>query len=75
MIRENDVLLEVDIAHGQKTGYFLDQKFNRKQVAKLASGKKVLDACSHTGAFGLNCFKGGKRRYLRRFESGSRCND
>lgn len=58
MIRENDVLLEVDIAHGQKTGYFLDQKFNRKQVAKLASGKKVLDACSHTGAFGLNCFKG-----------------
>ncbi len=60
-IRENDVLLEVDIAHGQKTGYFLDQKFNRKQVAKLAAGKKVLDACSHTGSFGLNCFKGGAK--------------
>ena len=59
--RENDVLLEVDIAHGQKTGYFLDQKFNRKQVSKLAAGKKVLDACSHTGSFGLNCFKGGAK--------------
>ena len=57
-IVENGIKLKVDIARGQKTGYFLDQKFNRKQVAKLASGKKVLDACSHTGAFGLNCFKG-----------------
>ncbi|MDD5788911.1 MAG: class I SAM-dependent rRNA methyltransferase [Spirochaetia bacterium] len=61
IIRENDVLLEVDIARGQKTGYFLDQKFNRRQAAALSSGKKVLDACSHTGAFGLNCFKGGAK--------------
>jgi 23S rRNA (cytosine1962-C5)-methyltransferase len=63
-IRENDVLLEVDIAHGQKTGYFLDQKFNRKEVGKLAEGKRVLDTFTHTGAFGLNCFKGGAKEVI-----------
>lgn len=63
-IRENDVLLSVDIAHGQKTGYFLDQKFNRKAVGKLAEGKRVLDTFTHTGAFGLNCFKGGAKEVI-----------
>ena len=60
-ILENDVLLEVDIAHGQKTGYFLDQKFNRAKVASLSKGKKVLDTFTHTGAFGLNAVKGGAK--------------
>lgn len=60
-IRENDVLVNVDIAHGQKTGYFLDQKFNRLYAAKLAEGKHVLDTFSHTGAFALNCVKGGAK--------------
>ncbi|WP_149554316.1 class I SAM-dependent rRNA methyltransferase [Treponema pectinovorum] len=63
-IKENDVLLEVDLAHGQKTGYFLDQKFNRAQVAKLAQGKRVLDTFTHTGSFGLNCFKGGAKEVI-----------
>ena len=63
-IRENDVLLRVDIAKGQKTGYFLDQKFNRKKVAELSKGKTVLDTFSHTGAFGLNAFKGGARQVI-----------
>jgi len=63
-IRENDVLLHVDIAKGQKTGYFLDQKFNRKKVAELSKGKTVLDTFSHTGAFGLNAFKGGAKQVI-----------
>ncbi len=62
VIRENNVLLEVDIAHGQKTGYFLDQKDNRAQVAKLCEGKKVLDTFTHTGAFGLNAVLAGARQ-------------
>ncbi len=64
VIRENDVLLEVDIAHGQKTGYFLDQKFNRKMVGNLCEGKKVLDTFTHTGAFGLNAVKGGAKSVI-----------
>lgn len=63
-IRENDVLLEVDIAHGQKTGYFLDQKLNRRRVAELCKGKRVLDTFTHTGAFGLNAFLGGAKEVV-----------
>jgi 23S rRNA (cytosine1962-C5)-methyltransferase len=59
VIRENGIELSVDIAHGQKTGYFLDQKHNRALVASLSSGKRVLDTFTHTGAFGLNAWKGG----------------
>ncbi len=64
IIEENTVKLEVDIAHGQKTGYFLDQKRNRAQIWTLCHGKKVLDAFSHTGAFGLNAVKGGAREVV-----------
>lgn len=60
-IQENDVKIVVDIAHGQKTGYFLDQKFNRKAIRKYCHGKKVLDTFTHTGAFGLNAVLGGAR--------------
>lgn len=61
-ILENEIKLEVDIANGQKTGYFLDQKFNRKRVAEFCKGKKVLDTFTHTGAFGLNAaFAGAKK--------------
>jgi 23S rRNA (cytosine1962-C5)-methyltransferase len=63
-IKENGVLLCVDIERGQKTGYFLDQKRNRDAVMKLASGRRVLDLFSHTGAFGLNAVKGGAREVL-----------
>lgn len=63
-IRENDVLLEVDIINGQKTGYFLDQKDNRKTVGKMCEGKRVLDTFTHTGAFGLNAVKGGAKQVI-----------
>jgi 23S rRNA (cytosine1962-C5)-methyltransferase len=58
-IRENGILLKIDLAEGQKTGYFLDQKDNRRAVATLAKGRRVLDAFTHTGAFGLGAVKGG----------------
>ena len=64
IIRENDVLIEVDLANGQKTGYFLDQKDNRRAVGSLCEGKRVLDAFAHTGAFGLNAVKGGAREVI-----------
>ena len=63
-IKENGVLLNVDIENGQKTGYFLDQKFNRRRVSELARGKTVLDACTHTGAFGLNAVLGGAKKVV-----------
>ncbi|MBR3311587.1 MAG: class I SAM-dependent rRNA methyltransferase [Solobacterium sp.] len=58
-IRENGLLFEVDIENGQKTGFFLDQKYNRLCVRKIAHGKKVLDCCTHTGSFALNAAAGG----------------
>ena len=53
-IRENGIRYTVDYFEGQKTGFFLDQKYNRRAVAKIAAGKKVLDCFTHTGAFALN---------------------
>ena len=64
VIRENDVLIEVDLANGQKTGYFLDQKDNRRYVAGLCESKRVLDTFTHTGAFGLNAVKGGAKEVI-----------
>ena len=49
---------------GQKTGYFLDQKDNRRLVADLAKGCRVLDTFTHTGAFGLNAVKGGAKEVI-----------
>ena len=49
----------MDFENGQKTGFFLDQKYNRLAVAKLAKGKTVLDCFTHTGSFALNAAKGG----------------
>ena len=60
-IVENGIKLGVDIANGQKTGYFLDQKYNRIAAASFCKGKTVLDTFTHTGAFGLNAFKAGAR--------------
>lgn len=58
-IKENGIILQVDLAKGQKTGYFLDQKFNRRHAAAFAKGKRVLDTFTHTGAFALNCAAAG----------------
>ena len=60
-ITENGVRYIVDVAEGQKTGFFLDQKLNRAAVARLAAGAEVLDCFTHTGSFGLNAAAGGAR--------------
>ena len=53
-ITENGIRYIVDYVNGQKTGFFLDQKYNRLAVRKIAKGKRVLDCFTHTGAFALN---------------------
>ena len=53
-IVENGVKYIVDVKDGQKTGFFLDQKYNRLAIQKLCRGKKVLDCFTHTGSFALN---------------------
>ncbi len=58
-ITENGVSYKVDFENGQKTGFFLDQKFNRAEIARLAKGKRVLDCFTHTGSFALNAAMGG----------------
>lgn len=58
-IVENGIKYYVDFENGQKTGFFLDQKFNRRAAAKLAKGRRVLDCFTHTGSFALNCAYGG----------------
>ena len=58
-IMENGVRYEVDFKNGQKTGFFLDQKYNRRAVAQLAAGRRVLDCFTHTGSFALNAAHGG----------------
>jgi len=58
-ICENGVRYLVDVENGQKTGFFLDQKYNRAAVARIARGKRVLDCFTHTGSFGLNAALGG----------------
>lgn len=63
-ITENGIRLSVDIAHGQKTGYFLDQKWNRAAIMRFCHGKRVLDTFTHTGAFGLNAVAGGAREVI-----------
>ena len=61
-IVENGVKYLVDVENGQKTGFFLDQKYNRAAVARIARGKRVLDCFTHTGSFGLNAAMGGAER-------------
>lgn len=57
IINENGIKYYVDYINGQKTGFFLDQKYNRLAASKIARGKKVLDCFTHTGAFALNAAK------------------
>lgn len=61
VISENDLLLNVDIQNGQKTGYFLDQKTNRLLIRNMSKGLRVLDCFTHTGGFALNAAKGGAK--------------
>ena len=61
VITENGIEYAVDFENGQKTGFFLDQKYNRQAVARLAKGRTVLDCFTHTGSFALNAAKGGAK--------------
>ncbi len=58
-ICENGIYYTVDYINGQKTGFFLDQKYNRRAAARLARGKRVLDCFTHTGSFALNAAAAG----------------
>ena len=64
MITENGVKYRVNIEEGQKTGFFLDQKYNRAAASKLCRGKKVLDCFTHTGSFALNAGLAGAESVL-----------
>ncbi len=61
VIEENGIKFAVDYINGQKTGYFLDQKYNRLAIRKIAKGRKVLDCFTHTGAFALNAAAAGAK--------------
>ena len=58
-IVENGIRYTVDFENGQKTGFFLDQKYNRLAVSRLAKGRTVLDCFTHPGSFALNAARGG----------------
>lgn len=62
IIIENGIKYNVDFENGQKTGFFLDQKYNRKAIQKIAKDKTVLDCFTHTGSFGLNASIGGAKK-------------
>ena len=56
---ENGLIFDLDIENSQKTGFFLDQKYNRRAVRQIAGGRRVLDCFCHVGPFGLNAAAGG----------------
>lgn len=58
-IVENGIQYAVDFVSGQKTGFFLDQKYNRLAVSRISAGRRVLDCFTHIGSFALNAAKGG----------------
>ena len=59
VVRENGLRFDLDLENSQKTGFFLDQKYNRRAVRELAAGRRVLDCFCHVGPFGLNAAAGG----------------
>ncbi|MFO0801705.1 MAG: class I SAM-dependent rRNA methyltransferase [Gemmataceae bacterium] len=63
-IEENGLRFLVNLAEGQKTGYYLDQRDNRAEVARLCPGKRVLDAFCYSGGFGLYAAKAGAAEVL-----------
>lgn len=61
-ITENGIIYNVDVENGQKTGFFLDQKYNRLRIQQLSRGRRVLDCFTHTGSFAMNAAVGGAER-------------
>ncbi len=64
LIEEHGVRLQVDLREGQKTGYYLDQRDNRRQAASYLAGRSVLDVCTYVGGFALAAARGGATRVL-----------
>lgn len=64
IIRENGLSFEIDVVEGQKTGYFLDQKENRRSLAPLVAGAKVIDVFCHNGTFALHALHYGAKEVL-----------
>jgi 23S rRNA (cytosine1962-C5)-methyltransferase len=64
VIEEDSVRFLVHLAEGQKTGFYLDQRFNRGAVAQLAGSRRVLDAFCYTGGFGLHAARAGAREVM-----------
>ncbi len=58
-VKENNILYRIELKKGQKTGFYCDQRENRKLLGSIAFGKKILDICSYTGGFSLNAAAGG----------------
>ncbi len=63
-IEENGVKYLVDVKDGQKTGFFLDQKYNRRAIRRMCPGARVLDCFTHTGSFALNAAQAGAASVL-----------
>ena len=63
-IREHGIVYQVDVASGQKTGFYLDQRDNRRRIGQLAAGRDVLDCFCYTGGFALSALAGGARSVL-----------
>lgn len=63
-MKENGVEYYVDVKDGQKTGFFLDQKYNRQAIRRLCKGAEVLDCFTHTGSFALNAGQAGAKSVL-----------
>ncbi len=63
-IREHDMQFLVDVVQGQKTGFYLDQRENRRRVRQLASGRRVLNAFCYTGGFSIAAMQGGANSVL-----------
>lgn len=63
-VKENGVLYQVNIAEGQKSGFYCDQRDNRKWVAEYAKGQRVLDCFSYSGGFSLNAISKGAKEVI-----------
>jgi 23S rRNA (cytosine1962-C5)-methyltransferase len=63
-VEEEGLRFRVNLAEGQKTGFYLDQRDNRRTVAPLATGKRVLDGFCYTGGFGLHAARAGAREVI-----------
>jgi 23S rRNA (cytosine1962-C5)-methyltransferase len=64
VVHEDGVRFEVDVRHGQKTGLFLDQRENRRYLASLSRGRRVLNLFGYTGGFSLHADRGGAARVV-----------